>query len=57
MSRGRRRDPRRPRTALSLEKLEAMTCVCSVGIDMIAVPGDTSVETIFGIIADNAPSA
>ena len=37
---------------LSLEKLEAMTCVCSVGLDMIAVPGDTSVETIFGIIAD-----
>jgi hypothetical protein len=40
--------------ALSLEKLEAMTCVCSVGLDMIAVPGDTSVETIFGIIADEA---
>ena len=38
--------------ALSLEKLEAMTCVCSVGLDMIAIPGDTSVETIFGIIAD-----
>ncbi len=38
--------------ALTLEKLEAMTSVCSVGIDMIAVPGDTSVETIFGIIAD-----
>lgn len=38
--------------ALSLEKLEAMTCVCSVGLDMIAVPGDTSVETIFGILAD-----
>ena len=38
--------------ALSLEKLEAMTCVCSVGLDMIAVPGDTSAETIFGIIAD-----
>jgi uncharacterized protein (UPF0210 family) len=38
--------------ALSLEKLEAMTCVCSVGLDMIAVPGDTSVETIAGIIAD-----
>ena len=38
--------------ALSLDKLEAMTCVCSVGLDMIAVPGDTSVETIFGIIAD-----
>ncbi|MBQ9067548.1 MAG: PFL family protein, partial [Eggerthellaceae bacterium] len=38
--------------ALSLEKLEAMTCVCSVGLDMIAVPGDISTETIFGIIAD-----
>lgn len=38
--------------ALSLEKLEAMTCVCSVGLDMIAVPGDVSVETIAGIIAD-----
>ena len=40
------------RGALTLEKLEAMTCVCSVGLDMIAVPGDTTVETIFGIIAD-----
>ncbi|MDO4289936.1 MAG: PFL family protein [Eggerthellaceae bacterium] len=38
--------------ALSLEKLEAMTCVCSVGLDMIAIPGDTPIETIFGIIAD-----
>lgn len=38
--------------ALSLEKLEAMTCVCSVGLDMLAVPGDTSAETISGIIAD-----
>jgi len=38
--------------ALSLEKLEAMTCVCSVGLDMIAIPGDSSVETIAGIIAD-----
>ncbi len=38
--------------ALSLEKLEAMTCVCSVGIDMVAVPGDTSAETISGILAD-----
>ena len=38
--------------ALSIEKLEAMTCVCSVGLDMIAVPGDTSVEAIAGIIAD-----
>ena len=38
--------------ALSLEKLEAMTCVCSVGLDMIAIPGDTSAATIAGIIAD-----
>lgn len=38
--------------ALSIEKLEAMTCVCSVGLDMIAIPGDTTAETIFGIIAD-----
>ena len=38
--------------ALSLEKLEAMTCVCSVGLDMIAVPGDTCATTISGIIAD-----
>ncbi len=38
--------------ALTLEKLEAMTAVCSVGLDMIAVPGDTSVDTICGIIAD-----
>ncbi|NLK96480.1 PFL family protein [Defluviitalea saccharophila] len=38
--------------ALTLEKLEAMTCVCSVGLDMIAIPGDTSEETISGIIAD-----
>lgn len=38
--------------ALSLEKLEAMTCVCSVGLDMVAVPGDTSAELIAGIIAD-----
>ena len=38
--------------ALSLEKLEAMTCVCSVGLDMIAVPGDTPVEAIAGIVAD-----
>ncbi len=37
---------------LSLDKLEAMTCVCSVGIDMVAIPGDTSVSTIAGIIAD-----
>ena len=40
--------------ALSLEKLEAMTCVCSVGIDMAAIPGDTPPETISGIIADEA---
>ena len=38
--------------ALCLEKLEAMTCVCSVGLDMIAIPGDTPVEAIAGIIAD-----
>lgn len=38
--------------ALSLEKLEAMTSVCSVGLDMIAIPGDTTAETIAGIIAD-----
>jgi len=40
--------------ALSIEKLEAMTCVCSVGLDMIVVPGDTSAETISAIIADEA---
>ena len=40
--------------ALTLEKLEAMTCVCSVGLDMIAIPGDTPAETIAGIIADEA---
>ena len=38
--------------ALTLEKLEAMTCICSVGLDMIAIPGDTSPSTISGIIAD-----
>ena len=38
--------------ALTLEKLEAMTCVCSVGLDMIAIPGDTKASTISGIIAD-----
>lgn len=38
--------------SLLLEKLEAMTCVCSVGLDMIAIPGDTAPETISGIIAD-----
>ena len=40
--------------ALSLEKLEAMTCVCSVGLDMIVIPGDTSAATISAIIADEA---
>ena len=40
--------------ALTLEKLEAMTCVCSVGLDMIAIPGDTTASTISGIIADEA---
>ena len=40
--------------ALTLEKLEAMTCVCSVGLDMIAIPGDTPAATIAGIIADEA---
>ena len=40
--------------ALSFDKLEAMTCVCSVGLDMVAVPGDTSPETLSAIIADEA---
>jgi uncharacterized protein (UPF0210 family) len=40
--------------ALTIEKLEAMTCVCSVGLDMIAIPGATSAATISGIIADEA---
>lgn len=40
--------------ALTLEKLEAMTCVCSVGLDMIAIPGDTPATTIAGLIADEA---
>ena len=40
--------------ALTIEKLEAMTCVCSVGLDMIAIPGSTSAATISGIIADEA---
>ena len=40
------------RGSLTLEKLEAMTCVCSVGLDMIAIPGDVRTETISGIIAD-----
>ncbi|MDD3212668.1 MAG: DUF711 family protein, partial [Eubacteriales bacterium] len=39
---------------LSIEKLEAMTCVCSVGLDMIAIPGDTTANAISGIIADEA---
>ncbi len=42
------------RGSLNLEKLEAMTCVCSVGLDMVAIPGDTSAETIAAIIADEA---
>ncbi len=42
------------RGSLTIEKLEAMTCVCSVGLDMIAVPGTTSAATIAGIIADEA---
>ena len=42
------------RGVLTLDKLEAMTCVCSVGLDMIAVPGDTTAETISAIIADEA---
>ena len=41
---------------LTIDKLEAMTCVCSVGLDMIAVPGDTSAETISAIMADEAAS-
>ncbi len=40
--------------ALTIEKLEAMTCVCSVGLDMIAIPGDTSATTIAGVIADES---
>ena len=40
--------------ALTLEKLEAMTSVCSVGLDMIAIPGDTPASTISGLIADEA---
>lgn len=42
------------RGALTLDKLEAMTCVCSVGLDMIAIPGDTPPETVSAIIADEA---
>ena len=44
--------PRCEAGALSLEKLEAMTAVCSVGLDMVAVPGDTAAETLAAIIAD-----
>lgn len=40
--------------SLSMDKLEAMTCVCSVGLDMIAVPGDTPAETLSAILADEA---
>ena len=40
--------------SLTIEKLEAMTCVCSVGLDMIAVPGDTTAATISAVIADEA---
>jgi uncharacterized protein (UPF0210 family) len=40
--------------ALAIEKLEAMTCVCSVGLDMIAIPGDTTASSISGIIADES---
>ena len=40
------------RGSLSIEKLEAMTCICSVGLDMIAIPGSTPASTISGIIAD-----
>lgn len=42
------------RGSISIDKLEAMTCVCSVGLDMIAIPGDTPDETISAIIADEA---
>ena len=42
------------RGSLCIEKLEAMTCVCSVGLDMIVVPGDTEAHTISAIIADEA---
>ena len=40
--------------ALTIDKLEAMTCVCSVGLDMIAVPGNTTADTLSAIIADEA---
>ena len=42
--------------ALTIEKLEAMTCVCSVGLDMIAIPGDTKATTIAGSLQMNVPS-
>ena len=41
-------------TPLTIEKVESMTCVCSVGLDMIAIPGDTTAATISAIIADEA---
>ncbi len=50
--RGRRHDRGRTGGALTLEKLEAMTAICSVGLDMVAVPGDTTAEVISGLIAD-----
>lgn len=40
--------------SISIDKLEAMTAICSVGFDMVAIPGDTSAETISGMIADEA---
>ena len=43
--------------ALTLEKLEAMTAVCSVGLDMVVIPGDTSADTISGILPMKSPSA
>ena len=51
---GRRHDRRCAVARLTLNKLEAMTAVCSVGLDMIAVPGDTPAEVIAAIIADEA---
>ena len=55
VTRGQGHDRRgQQRRALTIEKLEAMTCVCSVGLDMIAIPGDTTAATISGIIADEA---
>ena len=52
--RGRGNDRRRKERNAKIEKLEAMTAVCSVGLDMIAVPGDTPAEVISAIIADEA---